>query len=219
MFDADGFREVDQVPILIDKQETGVDPRDIAATDAAGLGNWMSLYDFKVQHRVGSITAPEHCILSYFLVIRFASVTEDDVNPLAIAHTAPPSYIDLVGDPELLAASPPSSVRVNQLFNNNSTNILGTLPAGWQYRAGWNNVGQRVDIANNFPIYGDAPTSAANCRDASRINPAFRTTALGDFMIDLYFNEPSWCDTPGAMASYMAGDAKGSKEFIDPTIM
>ena len=50
MFNADGSREVDQVPMLIDQTDLGVDPRELPATDSAGLGDWQSIYDFRVDH-------------------------------------------------------------------------------------------------------------------------------------------------------------------------
>jgi hypothetical protein len=221
MFGADGSREVDQVPILIDDVETGVDPREMPATDGASLGTWQSIYDFDIDHTFGNITAPEHSILSVFLVVRFASVHEDDTDPLAAA-VGTPDWAELVGDPRILKATPPQQVTNRELFGTNLAGALGYLPAGWRWRTGVNLVGPRVDARNSFPIYPDSPTTAAACRDASRVNPAFNSAALGDYMVDTWMSIPSYCDTPEAIESYMLGRSSSRKndkrEFITPGV-
>lgn len=211
MFNADGSREVDQVPIMVDQATVGVSPRELPATDAAGLGDWQSVYDFAVDHRFGAISAPEHCVLTYVLVMRFAPIIESR-NP----HTAYGiTWTDLVGDPEILRNSPPQEVQAQQVMTTGSATSLGYLPAGWQWRQGWDVVGQRIDAADSFPMM-EQPTTQANTKDATRIKNAFRSAALGDYLVNLDFDERSRNLHGSALESYFSGMTGASSKSANP---
>lgn len=200
MFNADGSREVDQVPIMVDQTDVGVNPRELPATDAAGLGDWQSIYDFGVDHTINGISAPEHCVLTYCLVMRFAPVIESK-NPLAVNDQ---SWVDLIGDPEILRNMKPQDVRIKDIATSTSTTSLGYLPAGWRWRHGWDVIGKNIDIADSFP-YMQMPTSQANAKDATRVKDAFRSSALGDYICDLEFSEKSKNLHGSALESYFSG--------------
>lgn len=202
-FGAEGSREVDQVPILVDDESGKVRPQEQPATDAGGLGQFMSLYDFEVGHNVGAITAPEHCVLTYFLVVRFQSITRDDGNPLAHQVRAK-SYATQFGDPGLLAAQRPEQVRVDDVLSSANASVLGYLSAGWQWRFPWNHVGSRIETRASFPIY-QTPVGPDDCRNASRVENAFRSSALGDYFYDLEFDEPAFMSMPSAETTNMGG--------------
>lgn len=195
----DGSREVDQVPIMLDQVEVGVNPRDMPATDGASLGQWQSIYDFDVNHGIRGVVAPEHCIISTMLVVRFASITEGR-HPLA--QNQVPAII--IGDPEVMSSLPPQNVQLDEVFMTDSSTSIGYLPAGWQWRSDHDVIGSRVDAADSFP-YMNAPTTQAECKDATRIKDAFRSSRLGDYMVDVYFKEDSYQPTGTAMDSYMSG--------------
>ena len=196
----DGSREVDQVPMLIDLQEVGVNPREIPATDGASLGQWQSLFDFGINHRIPGVIAPEHCILSYFIIVRFAPIVESCA-PIANANM---DWFELVGDPEYLASAKPVPVVHDDLFQSISQTQMGYLPAGWQWRCDHDVVGRSIDIRDSFP-YMLVPTTQAEAKDATRIKDAFRTQALDDYIIDLYFKEDSRQPIGDSMDSYMSG--------------
>ena len=195
----DGSREVDQVPIMLDQVEVGVNPRDMPATDGASLGQWQSIYDFNIDHGIRGIVAPEHCIISTMLVVRFASITEGR-HPLA--QTIRTS--DLIADPEFLASETPTAVEASDVFMTDSSTTLGYLPAGWQWRSDHDVIGPRIDAADSFP-YMNAPTTQTECKDATRIKDAFRSQRLGDYVVDMYTKEDSTQPVGTAMDSYMAG--------------
>ena len=195
----DGSREVDQVPLMLDQVEVGVNPRDMPAHDGASLGQWQSIYDFGVDHSINGVVAPEHCIVSTFLVVRFASITEAR-HPLAF-NSVP---AEMIADPEILAAMPPQNVNSSEIFMTDSSFSLGYLPAGWQWRSDHDVIGSRIDAADSFP-YMNAPTTQAECKDATRIKDAFRSQRLGDYVADIYFTENSYQPTGTAMDSYMSG--------------
>lgn len=197
---SDPSREVDQVPIMLDQVDVGVNPREIPATDGASLGTWQSLFDFQVDHQIRGIMAPEHSIVCYMLTVRFAPIVEG-VMPLA---TDTMDWFELTADPEYLAAAEPVEVTRDNLQQTDSTTSLGYLPAGWPWRCEHDVVGKAVDIRDSFP-YMLTPTTQAECKDATRVKDAFRSQALDDYLVDLYFKEDSYQPIATAMDSYFSG--------------
>lgn len=203
---ADGSREVDQVPIRLKGAALGVDPQNLYATDAAGLGSTASLYNFGVDHQFGTVAAPEHCIITYIMLVRFAPVAEDEANPMALLNDTNKPYEDLIGEPGILAAQRPRAVRERDFANSETDTIRGHLPAGWQWRTRWNLIGTRIDIRNSFPIIrtieGQDRTSL---RDATRVGQPFLSQTLGDYIMDLDFMENVDSPIPGARSSLFSG--------------
>lgn len=196
----DPSREVDQVPIMIDQVDVGVNPREIPATDGASLGTWQSLFDFGVDHQVRGIVAPEHCILSYMLTVRFAPIIEGAM-PLA---TDALNWFEYTGNPEWIANQQPTEVTRDMIQQTSSTTSLGYLPAGWMWRCEHDVIGEAVDIRDSFP-YMLNPTTQAECKDATRVKDAFRSQALNDYLVDIYFKEDSRQPIGSAMDSYFSG--------------
>jgi len=207
MYGADGSREVDKVPRMVDQIEVGVRPREMPATDGASFGQWQSIFDFDIDHQLKNVVCPEHCILTYMLTIRFAPVIEGK-GPLSILQ---PSWAEQVGDPEMLSSMMPQPLELQQVVMGTSTTQLGYVPAGWQWRSGHDVIGERIDSRDSFP-YMEEPTSQANAKDATRIKPAFRSQSLGDYVVDLYVSERSRSPIDGALESYFSGmGGSGSK--------
>ena len=200
MYGADGSREVDQVPIMVDQTEVGVQPREHAATDGASLGQWQSIFDFNVDHHIRGISFPEHAVLTYMLVIRFSAISEVR-SPFASDQL---SWEAMVLDKDILEQSRPSTVTVERLFADDSQALIGYLPAGWEWRTGFDVIGRRVDIRDTFP-YMRMPTNQTEAKDATRINPAFKSQALGDYLVDLYFTENSRSKVNTALESWYSG--------------
>jgi hypothetical protein len=198
---SDPSREVDQVPIMLDQTEVGVSPRDMPATDGASLGTWQSIYDFNVDHSITEIVAPEHCIITYILTVRFPSITET-VMPLCNPSTG--DWYTWTADPEYLSAARPESVNADDVFADGSATLLGYAPAGWQWRCEHDVIDNKIYRRNSFP-YMQVPTTQAECKDATRIKEAFRSQSLGDYMADIYFNESSFQPIGTSMDSYLSG--------------
>ena len=213
-YNGDGSREVDQVPIMLDQTEVGVNPREIPATDGSSLGQWQSLYDFQVNHGINGIVAPEHSVLTYVLVIRFAPII-DGIHPLA---TDDADWFDLTADPEYITSASPRPVKVRQVAMDPANETeLGYLPAGWQWRAENDVIGYRLDELDSFP-YMLRPENQGQAKDATRIKNAFRSERLGDYVADLYFKEDSRQPIGTAMDSYFSGmldDAIGQSQSND----
>lgn len=196
----EGSREVEQVPMLIDSQELGVQPRDMPATDAAGQGQWQSIVDFNVDHEIRGITAPEHCVLTYMLLIRFAPIIESR-NPHASDRL---TWEEFVGDPEILSSKSPVSINTQDIDSTTLDVDLGYQGAAWRWHAGFDVVGERIDLRDSFP-YMEGPTTQENAKDATRIKRAFKSQSLGDYKINLYFTELSKNRLGSSLESYFAG--------------
>lgn len=207
MYNADGSREVDQVPMMVDQNEIGVRPRELPATDGASLGQWQSIFDFDVDNQTRGVVCPEHCVVTYMLTVRFAPVIEGRAPLSKLAN----SWAEQVGDVEMLQAMQPVPLTVGDVAVSTSATPLGFVPAGWQWRAGHDVVGSRVDVRDSFP-YMEFPTSQTMAKDATRIKPAFRSQSLGDYMVDVYVGEQSRSPINGALESYFSGmTGAGSK--------
>lgn len=197
---ADPSREVDQVPLMIDQTQVGVNPREMPATDGASLGQWQSIFDFQVNHSIRGFTAPEHGVISFFLVVRFAPIIEA-ANPLAVNRL---SWQELTGDPEYLSVAQPVGVEFRDLMLTGDASLIGYLPAGWQWRTGFDVIGRKIDERDSFPMM-QTPTTQAECKDATRIKPAFTQQGLGDYLGDIYIDIQSRLPIASAIDSYMSG--------------
>lgn len=217
MWNSQGNREVDKVPIRVGMADLSVEPRDVFAVDGSSLGQAQSMYDFDVAHSFGNIVAPEHSILSYLVLLRFESLAEDEINPFSRVDTS--NWAEVVGDSGILANTRPQAESLQRLVNstehNTSSSTIGYLPAGWRWRASWNNVGHDIDIRDSFPLYQSLVGSgitAKTLRQADRVRNAFKSTALGDYYCDLRFSEMSDSPIPSAESGLFAGQrsARGS---------
>lgn len=201
-----GSREVDQVPLRLRGAEAGVDPQNISAFDSDGLGSNASLYRFGIDHRV-SFSAPEHFIVSVMLLVRFTSVAENEISPLAGADDR--GWAELAGEPGQLAALRPQEVKDRNFSATSGSDVRGYLPSGWEWRARWNTVGARIDDRDSFPLYRDlGGVTAGRLRDASRIGQPFLSSSLGDYMIDLEHRDIVMSPIPGPKSSIYAGGGR-----------
>ncbi|MDE0684976.1 MAG: hypothetical protein OXI63_18800, partial [Candidatus Poribacteria bacterium] len=176
----------------------------MAATDGPSLGKFQTLMDFDIAHRCPPISAAEHSILTYILLLRYPSVHEREGNPYHGRSAIP--YEALAGDPRLLRAERPEQVKLRHIFPAlNDTNI-GWLPSGWRHRTRWNLVDDNIRARNTFPIYSDF-SSLAQTRDAGHVNTAFRSTTLLDYFLDANFDEISETMLPTAAQSIQSGMA------------
>ena len=196
----DGSREVDQVPIMLDQVEVGVNPREMPASDGASLGQWQSLFDFNIDHQINGIIAPEHSVILTLLTVRF-SPTIESRHALANDNL---NWYEFVGDPEYLTAAKPVEVTADKIFLTASTTSLGYLPAGWQWRADHDVISESIDVRDSFP-YSLVPTTQAECKDATRIKEAFRSQSLQDYMVDVFFRETGYQPIGDSMDSYFSG--------------
>ena len=216
LFNADGSREVDKVPIRLKGAEVGVDPWNRFATNDTGLGVSSAVYDFGVRHNFGMVAAPEHMVLTYILVVRFAPIAGDEVNPMAVNFDK--SWAETIGDPGILSAMPPQPVKTRQFAaatNSANAAIRGYAPAGWQFRDGFNVVDVNIVARNSFPLIDQlANQSSKQLRNSMRVEESFLSSSLGDYVVDLWATENVNSPIPSARSSLFSGvneAGKGSK--------
>ena len=200
-YNARGNNEVDKVPFSFGPKSKMLNGRNQWATDGDNLGGLASIHDFDIGHHFGEIHASEHSVLTFILIVRFPSVSNGEVNPVAVAYGK--DWEDIVGDAGMLSARAPVSVTKQELDGQATTDHYGYLPSGWQYRSRWSNIGRRISERGSFPILAGlgSATTAAALRQASRILDCFRSTALDHFLVDADFE---------LNANTMIGDPKAS---------
>lgn len=209
IYNAQGDREVDKVPMRVSQAEVGVNPQSRYATDGPSLGQAMSLYDFPVSHDVGTIVMPEHAIVTTCLAVRFAPIAENEVNPVAVVTGK--TWEELVGHPEMLGAQQPRPVTVQKMTGTGAMDTLGYLPSGWEWRARWDCVGSAPDLRNSFPFIKnlETATSASGLRDATNIGEPFRSVALGHYLVNVMWQEDSFSSpVMGPRSSLYAGSGR-----------
>ena len=178
-----GSNEVDQIPIkLRSGASLSVNPRDLYATNSDGLGEKSSINNFNIQHKWKPFIAPEHMVVCYCLLLRFAPVFADGISPFA--YPADMQYSDWQGDPNLIANHRPVDVKSRQVEGGDGT-IIGKLPMGWPKREGFSHVDTLVEELGQMPILDGGLHTAAGLRDASKIADPFRSSALRDAYAEL----------------------------------
>lgn len=203
IFGAQGSNEVDKVPIRLQKgAELSVMPKDMYATDGPSLGEIMSINNFQVSHRWNNFVAQEHMIVCYVMVLRFAPIFAEGVAPGIYPGDTP--YEIIQGDKNLIETLPPTDVKSREIENGTGS-VIGYLPAGWQYREGFNHVDHHIAALQNFPIFDGHPMTAAGHRDATHVGAAFRSAALRHWFADLDFNVEVESMVPTAGESIIAG--------------
>lgn len=126
-----------------------------------------------------------------------------------MAYPADHAYSLWQGDSVMMAGERPVAVKARQIEDGDTT-VLGYLPANWQAREGYNHIDQTVKNLGNFPLLDTSLLTAAAHRDASNIEPAFRSLALRHWFADLDFDLSVQSRIPDAGQSIMVG-AGGQK--------
>lgn len=217
VWSAKGSPEVDNVPTRLQKgANLSVTPRDQYASDGPSLGELTSLNNFQVNHKWSKYIAPEHMIVTYIMLLRFAPVFDGGVIPMAYPGDTLRSLV--IGDPMVIAGEQPQAVKSREIEGSGDATVIGYLPAAWQYREGFDHTDQKIREQNNFPLLGNQPNTAAGHRDASNISPAFRSTALRHGFADLDFKCNIQSRIPPAGTSIMVGsDGEKGPSGLHPT--
>lgn len=209
IYGAKGNVEVDTVPTrLRNGAKLSVLPRDVYATDGPSMGELMSLSNFQVNHTWDDYVAPEHMVIAYIMVLRVSPVMEHGVGRMIYpSHT---TYADWNGDPNVIGAQKPQAVVSRQVDVRGDGTTIGYLPAGWEWREGFNHVDFAIGRMNNFPLLDFTAQTATAYRDASAINEGtFRSVALRHWFADLDMTINVDTRIPIAGSSIMSGARGG----------
>ena len=197
-----GSSEVDQVPYHVESHELGVKPKSMPAMDGPSRGQYMSVYDFPIDVYTDPFSANEHMVCTDMLTIRYASITENDVNYLACS-LVDGGWTLFAGDPAIYGAEPISAVTKGMLrgyTGSNDNDVIGYLPYGWQTRSEWNQIGKKIDARDSFPLYRDAVSAGSQTvrRDATQISNAYSSKSFDDYVVDLTYDTTCHMPVPGA---------------------
>lgn len=217
IYGAKGNNEVDQIPTRLRQGASlGVSPRDMYATDGASLGEIMSINNFEVDHSWGDYIAPEHMIIAYIMVLRFAPIMEDGVQPGIYPGQTP--YSVYQGDANIIANKAPEPIASREIDSDGDDTIIGYLPSGWQYREGYNHIDRTIRSTKAFPLLDGQTATAAGYRDAGKINDAFRTSVLRDWFGDLDFTiQVDSRIAPAGQSIMVGGDGGKTPKGNHPT--
>lgn len=202
--DAIGTSEVDQIPIRLDVEAGYMDGQDLYASDGDSLGSKAGIMEFKVNHQLPyPFTAPEHGIWACFLCVRLDPVINDGSNLFLTGDDK--TWVDFTAHPGHIAKSPPVDVKVRDISpTTDSSTVLGKLPRGWQWRAGWDQIDVRIDDRMSYMFVG-GPDNATESRYHQDVDSAFRSTAIGNGLLDFTFVMLSDSQVPPPFASVMSG--------------
>ena len=199
---ASGVNEVDEVPYSLGYENGTMSAANLWATDADGIGEVAGIYEFDIGHSFGKIFAPEASIVSYFLVIRSLPVLEDQSNPFLALDDK--TWAEITGHPGLLAKQRPKKWKERDIQQAlDTTTDLGYVPAGQEWRVGWDNVSRDIAVRESFMTMPDSAID--NWKYHPPADQAFRSSSLGQGIVHLYFRQMSNSRIPLPMASVMAG--------------
>lgn len=190
LWGVDSTREVDRVPMSLGFDAGLLGGRNLFATDAEGLGTVSGIHEFSLSHRFKPFTAPEHMVVVYMLCIRLPSVSQGEINPLALSNRAR-TWDDEVGEFRQLASRPPEPVARRDLTDVTASTTIGLMPSGWRWRNRWNFIGEEIATRDSFPISNalEAEVDIRGMRQADNVNKAFKSQSLQDFIVDVNFQE------------------------------
>ena len=177
------------------------------ATDTQSLGVRQGTLDVDVNHRIPTVHYPEGGLLSYWLCLRSPPLFKGMVNPIA-SPNHPREYVDLTGDPTILASMPPYSVKRGELdaASATATTAAGVYPRGQHLRTGWNHVGDQFNsgMVNNWMLQ-PAPAEIEDMVLHQDVTSAFGSKYEGVARASLRFNQMSDSMVPPGTTNIFAG--------------
>lgn len=205
MFGGSANPDAEQRPTLLMRQKNTLSGYEIDATDDAGLGTFSGKSAAQVGMKIPSRRLPEHGTLWIMCTVRFPTLFEEEMHYLT--QKPNPSYEDLIGDPEVVAAQPPMVVSADDWFDSGASNDLGTIPFGQWYRSQPNYIYELYSGLQGFPFSTTPPTSAAEARyfKNAEFDQAFQSSALGQWNLNGHIGVNVKRVVPPAVSSIFAG--------------
>ena len=209
VWDAKGTHEAEQIPTVLSEYSGYVRGKDVVATDGDNAGTRAAMMDFQLQHKLPfSFEAPEQGIFSYWLCVRPEPVSQDETN--WFAATDDYAWYEYMAEPTMLAKTPPFRRRARRFEQSEEGNaLLGYLPAGQEWRAGWNSVDGPIAhrgsfMLNTHNVNGSSWNSIGGRYEAGHYY-AFRTASIGPAIGRYVFQQVSDSKVPPPMSSIMTG--------------
>lgn len=204
--------ETDERPHIIMHTSEWLSGTDVYGTADANLAEIGGLSQGIIRHGFPRRLFPEHGVLWTMGTVRFPVIREQQVHYL---HTQPnPSYKQLAGDPDIIAAEPPHSLNRNECFIEPTAGRpsvdLGKTPYGQWYRMHPSYVHDSYDNINGFPFISSLPSNQDDARYGSwtEWDDVFKSQSLGHAQMHAHINVMSSSPIPPSSSSIFVG-AKG----------
>jgi len=198
--------DADERPYFLMRQSNTLSGYDVDGTADANLGSFAGKSAGVVKLYMPPRFFPEHGTIWVMALPRFPTVNHQEAHFLT--QQTNPSYIEIAGDADLIAAQAPHIVRSEDWFaDGNGVDDLGTIPYGQWYRHHPNYVHDAYKVLTGFPFSLDTPGSADNARYFvdKEFDSAFATMQLGQVNFSGYARMPVKRVVPPARSSIFAG--------------
>ncbi len=199
--------DADERPTLLHHSEWWLSGYDVDGTGDATLGTYSgkSAGIGKLSMRRKFFT--EHGALRLMCLLRFPTINVHERHNLLTRPN--PDYLEIAGDPALVAAEPPADILQDQYFLSAGAGaqVLGVGPYGQWYRWHPPYVHTRYDTLDGFTFIDTEPTSfdTANYMSNNEYDEVFQTNQLGHWQAHSRININCKRVVPPARSSLYAG--------------
>lgn len=192
-------------PTLIMHQKHSLSGFDVDGTDDANLGSFSGRSAGVMRLNVPMRYFPEHGAVGLYALIRFPTIFQTEAPFLC--NTPNPTYEQLAGDPDIVAAQGPEKMEPNKFFASTATTDFGSGPFGQWYRNHPNYCHSIYGGIAGFPFLGNIPGSATAARYIGNDEyvPVFSTSQLGQWQAHCHAAILSKSPVPTASSSIFAG--------------
>ena len=197
---------VDERPHILMRSTLWASGYDVDGTDQVSLGQHVGRVVQQFRHRVPRFHVPEHGTIWTFCWVRFPVIHEEEQHFLV--NNPNPTYAQISGDPEIVAAEPPYGLTRADVFSDTSSSTIeGYIPFGQWYRYHPNLVNPIFDKRNGFPFQNSIPadTEEMVLCDPDNYDDIFESQVLGHYNLAARANQTVMRRLPSARASLMAG--------------
>ena len=179
--------EITQQPRLCFHNSSWMSGKDVAGTDDATLGTLGGVSSVGVNWTFPRKYFSEHGALLGLCLARYPRLFTRATHYLV--KKPQPTYLEISGDPKLMAAEPPHQIKLNELTDASSSNsdTIGYQPYGQWHRYHPHRVHSALDDVQGFPINNKLPNADGELTSGhSYLNPVsyFSTTQLAHWQIN-----------------------------------
>lgn len=197
-----------EFPEMLFKNTYSVQGYDIDGTDDATLGVSSGKAIGTGAYIMPRKYFPEHGALWIMALVRFPTIMEHEMHPLAGTDMSAPTYKQLAGDPDIVSAEPPASDDLDSWSTETGNIDIGTLPFGQHYRWQPNVVHSQYDTLLGYPFINSGTITnhqQAVYIQSGEYDDIFQSKRLGNAQAQCAFKVNAYRKFPGPKSSIFAG--------------
>ncbi|AXL14833.1 major capsid protein [Microviridae sp.] len=197
--------DADQRPTLLGHSEWWLSGYDVDGTADQTLGQYSGKSAGIGQFRVGRRFLPEHGSVWVMCLLRFPTIHTKE-RPY-LNTTQQPTYLEIAGDPRMVAAQPPETILSNSYFDTPSSNALGFAPYGQHYRYHPSTVHRDYENVDGFTFLDTIPTTYEQAQyiNSTEYDETFQSDALQHWQSQCAIGVKVQSVVPPARQSLFAG--------------